>query len=120
VRRIALVLTAALGLACGGAADVTSVAPAKSVSDELQGRWCENDPEVGCYRFEGSEVVEEPVNNKRGYSGESRGPWKIEGNMLIMTFPEGNWTLEIVSRTESVMVLTDHSQPDTFTFTKTK
>lgn len=107
-------------LACGGVApsggEVTAVAVE---AGPLTGRWCENDPEVGCYRFEGDTVIEEPVKNKRGTSGESRGPFKIEGKMLIMTFPEGAWTLEIIDRTASVLVAKDHSQNDTFTFTRT-
>ncbi len=125
MRRVILGVSVGWMLACGGAVpapDATgggavTAAPA-SDPGQLVGRWCENDPEVGCYRFEGDTVIEEPVKNKRGTSGESRGPWRIEGKMLILDFPEGNWTLEIIDRTSSVLLVKDHSQNDTFTFTR--
>ena len=48
----------------------------------------------------------------------AEGTWVREGEMLIMNFPAGPWTLEIRTLTANVLVLVDLSQKDMFTFTR--
>ena len=127
-RVVALVPVLVFTLACGGLGASETVVvekvvevPAEAPSEPtLEGRWCENDPEVGCYRFEGDVVHEEAVKTRSVRKPATEGTWKQEGKMLILTFPEGPWTLEVKAHTESVLVVTDHSQNDTFTFTRTE
>ena len=85
----------AWGLGCAGAAGPSGPGP-------LSGRWCDNDPEVGCYRFEGDIVVAEPVKTRHGTGKEMRGPFSIEGKKLfeamaygvpvLMSVPDGEAT----------------------------
>lgn len=117
---LALAPTMFAALACGGLpAGNGPDEPAAPPAATLQGRWCENDPEVGCYRFEGDVVHEEAVRTRRTRSAASQGTWRRDGDMLLLDFPEGPWTLQIQALSREVLVVVDHSQKETFTFTRT-
>ncbi len=97
------------GLTSAAHADTPKLDPAK-----LEGRWCEPDPHVGCYSFKGKTVIEEALSN----SSASKGTWEQDDDMLILTFKEGPWSLQIVKVSARVMVLKDLSRKLTYTFTK--
>jgi hypothetical protein len=81
---------------------------------KLEGRWCEPDPNVGCYRFEGSTVIEEALAN----STASKGTFQLDDDMLVMRFKEGPWSLQVVKIGATVMILKDLSRNYTYTFTR--
>jgi hypothetical protein len=99
---------------------VEPVAPAAEAPSpaSLDGRWCEENPEVGCYRFEGFAVHEEAVKLKNGTKHAAEGTWTMEGGMLLMRFPSGTWTLEVLKRTDNILIVKDYSQDQTFTFVR--
>ena len=103
-----LALVPILALAAPAAADTPKL------DGKLDGRWCEPDAKVGCYSFKGKTVTEEAID----HSLASKGTWEQDDDMLILTFKEGPWSLQIVKVTTKVMILKDLSRKLTYTFTK--
>src|SRR5690606_33764287 len=101
----------AFGLACGG-----SLGGGAPDLADLEGRFCSEDPEVGCYRFEGNLVFEEDVKLRGGTKLGEDGTWELQSGLLLMRFPTGTWTLEPVTYTGDILILHDPDQNDTFTF----
>lgn len=103
----------AFSLACGG----LTGGGEPDIAD-LQGRYCAENAEVGCYVFDGSKVHEEDVHLKTGTKIGEDGTWEIEGGLLLMRFPTGTWTLEPVTYTGDILILHDPDQDDTYTFVR--
>jgi hypothetical protein len=93
---------------------LTAHADTPKLDGKLDGTWCEPNREVGCYTFKGKAVVEEALSNSRA----SKGSWMQDEDMLILTFKEGPWSLQIVKATARVLVLKDLSRRLTYTFTR--
>ncbi len=95
-------------------ASIPAHADTPKLDGKLDGRWCEPDTKVGCYAFKGKSVTEEAID----HSPASKGTWEQDDDMLILTFKEGPWSLQIVKVTTKVMILKDLSRKLTYTFTK--
>lgn len=104
------ILTISMVLALAGVA----YAETPKLAGKLDGTWCEPDAKVGCYTFKGKTVTEEAID----HSPASKGTWEQDDDMLIMTFKQGPWSLEIVKSTSRVLILKDVSRKLTYTFTR--
>ena len=110
MRNIALTVVGLSLLACGGSMSVPS-GPADLST--LSGEWCSRDPDVGCYTFNGSEVVEQRPG------GKHVGQWYQSGDHVFMEFDDGDWELRIEAyEPGNKLVLYDIEQIDTYRFFK--
>ncbi len=103
-----------VGFVVGAA--ITSWWSTPALVGDLSGRWCAEDPVIGCYAFDAEGVIEEA----NGPFPETRGRWDVQAGLLILRFPNGSWTLEPVRRAEGVLVLRDLDRDEVVVLVKSE
>ena len=113
--RLALVFCGLSLLACGGAGSTPAGPEVNGVAlGDLDGTWCEEDPKVGCYTFAGTTVTEDALSNSKA----TKGTWRTEDDLLILSLDGDDWALQPTKRTATVLMLYEPERSIHYTFHK--